>query len=75
MQVFCINFSKLIIRYFQAFETFTYRCSKEILPFLNSINDIISDFVAYDPNYQYDECDDADSMELNGSNMETDGII
>lgn len=53
----------------QAFETFLYRCTKVVTPFLPQIINITSQSLKYDPNYHYDEEED-DS--LNGTQMETD---
>uniref|UniRef100_A0A915D6E3 DUF3385 domain-containing protein n=1 Tax=Ditylenchus dipsaci TaxID=166011 RepID=A0A915D6E3_9BILA len=50
----------------QAFETFIYRCTKDMIPFLDQIVEINSQFIKYDPNYHYDE------EETNGNMMETD---
>ncbi|KZC10543.1 PREDICTED: cullin-associated NEDD8-dissociated protein 1 [Dufourea novaeangliae] len=39
----------------QAFESFVYRCPKEITPHINKIIDICLMYITYDPNYNYDD--------------------
>ncbi|CAD5224823.1 unnamed protein product [Bursaphelenchus okinawaensis] len=53
-----------------AFEVFIFRCSKEISPFLNEIQSICSEFIKYDPNYQYDDENGDDSMEVDQNDSE-----
>lgn len=38
----------------QAFESFVYRCPKEITPHINKIIEICLMYITYDPNYNYD---------------------
>lgn len=54
----------------QAFESFIFRCPKDISPFVEEIVKVVTDFLKHDPNYTYDE-DDADTEDF--SNMDTDG--
>ncbi|XP_034943385.1 cullin-associated NEDD8-dissociated protein 1 [Chelonus insularis] len=42
----------------QAFESFVYRCPKEITPHINKIIEICLVYITYDPNYNYDDDDD-----------------
>lgn len=42
----------------QTFESFIYCCPKEITPYLPQITALCCDYVAYDPNYNYDEDDE-----------------
>ncbi|CAK9808310.1 Cullin-associated NEDD8-dissociated protein 1 [Anthophora quadrimaculata] len=39
----------------QAFESFVYRCPKEITPHINKIIEICLVYITYDPNYNYDD--------------------
>ncbi|XP_076241308.1 cullin-associated and neddylation-dissociated 1 isoform X2 [Calliopsis andreniformis] len=39
----------------QAFESFVYRCPKEITPHINKIIEICLLYITYDPNYNYDD--------------------
>ncbi|XP_076174550.1 cullin-associated and neddylation-dissociated 1 isoform X2 [Ptiloglossa arizonensis] len=39
----------------QAFESFVYRCPKEITPHINKIIEICLIYITYDPNYNYDD--------------------
>ncbi|XP_076759288.1 cullin-associated and neddylation-dissociated 1 isoform X1 [Xylocopa sonorina] len=39
----------------QAFESFVYRCPKEITPHINKIIGICLVYITYDPNYNYDD--------------------
>lgn len=54
----------------QAFETFMYRCPREITPYIQKIGDVALTFVKHDPNYTYDE-EDEDMDKL--SQMDVDG--
>uniref|UniRef100_A0A914RJA7 Uncharacterized protein n=1 Tax=Parascaris equorum TaxID=6256 RepID=A0A914RJA7_PAREQ len=54
----------------QAFESFIFRCPKDIVPFVPEIGKVISEFLKHDPNYTYD--DDESEVE-EGANMDTDG--
>uniref|UniRef100_A0A914C839 TATA-binding protein interacting (TIP20) domain-containing protein n=1 Tax=Acrobeloides nanus TaxID=290746 RepID=A0A914C839_9BILA len=54
----------------QAFETFIFRCTKDMNSFLDDIVKATSAFLTHDPNYSYDDIDE-NSIE-NGSTMETD---
>uniref|UniRef100_A0A0M3IHJ3 TIP120 domain-containing protein n=1 Tax=Ascaris lumbricoides TaxID=6252 RepID=A0A0M3IHJ3_ASCLU len=54
----------------KAFESFIFRCPKDIIPFVPEIEKVISEFLKHDPNYTYD---DDDSEVEEGANMDTDG--
>uniref|UniRef100_A0A1I7RSB0 TIP120 domain-containing protein n=2 Tax=Bursaphelenchus xylophilus TaxID=6326 RepID=A0A1I7RSB0_BURXY len=71
------EFIKLLVKYCQdtdddelkdacvhAFEVFISRCNKEITPYLSDIEGICAEFIRYDPNYQYDDENGDDSMEV-----------
>ncbi|XP_043248018.1 cullin-associated NEDD8-dissociated protein 1 isoform X2 [Colletes gigas] len=53
----------------QAFESFVYRCPKEITPHINKIIEICLVYITYDPNYNYDD-DMSDSSDGEGVVME-----
>ncbi|XP_053976488.1 cullin-associated NEDD8-dissociated protein 1 isoform X2 [Hylaeus anthracinus] len=53
----------------QAFESFVYRCPKEITPHINKIIEICLVYITYDPNYNYDD-DMNDSSDGEGVVME-----
>uniref|UniRef100_A0A8R1TWV1 TIP120 domain-containing protein n=1 Tax=Onchocerca volvulus TaxID=6282 RepID=A0A8R1TWV1_ONCVO len=53
----------------QAFETFVYRCPREITPFISHIVKVVVDYLKHDPNYTYDDDEEMDSI----SQMDTDG--
>ncbi|XP_066581205.1 cullin-associated NEDD8-dissociated protein 1 [Prorops nasuta] len=53
----------------QAFESFVYRCPKEITPHISKIIKICLVYITYDPNYNYD--DDANESEDGDGLMET----
>lgn len=57
----------------QAFESFVYRCPKEITPHINKIIEICLTYITYDPNYNYDDDDDNvnDNSDNEGIIMET----
>ncbi|XP_014297197.1 cullin-associated NEDD8-dissociated protein 1 [Microplitis demolitor] len=54
----------------QAFESFVYRCPKEITPHINKIIEICLTYLTYDPNYNYDD-DVNDESDGEGIIMET----
>ncbi|KAK0083224.1 hypothetical protein PV325_009153 [Microctonus aethiopoides] len=54
----------------QAFESFVYRCPKEITPHINKIIEICLMYITYDPNYNYDD-DIDDNSDGEGVIMET----
>ncbi|KAH0549044.1 cullin-associated NEDD8-dissociated protein 1 [Cotesia glomerata] len=54
----------------QAFESFVYRCPKEITPHINKIIEICLKYLTYDPNYNYDD-DVNDESDGEGNVMET----
>ncbi|XP_035214585.1 cullin-associated NEDD8-dissociated protein 1-like [Stegodyphus dumicola] len=47
-----------------AFESFVRRCPKEISPHVSTIVKICLKYLCYDPNYNYDDDDVTDSMEM-----------
>ena len=47
----------------QACENMVYKCGKEITPHVPTIVEMCLKYICYDPNYNYDEGDDDDSME------------
>ncbi|VDN94136.1 unnamed protein product [Brugia pahangi] len=53
----------------QAFETFVYRCPREITPFIPHIVEVVVNYVKHDPNYTYDDDEEMDSI----SQIDTDG--
>uniref|UniRef100_A0A915PP10 TATA-binding protein interacting (TIP20) domain-containing protein n=1 Tax=Setaria digitata TaxID=48799 RepID=A0A915PP10_9BILA len=53
----------------QAFETFVYRCPREITPFIPNIVKVVVDYLKHDPNYTYDDDEEMDNI----SQMDTDG--
>ncbi|VDN06172.1 unnamed protein product [Thelazia callipaeda] len=53
----------------QAFETFVYRCPREVTLFIPRIVEIVVNYLKYDPNYTYDEDEEMDNI----SQMDTDG--
>ncbi|MCP9262800.1 Cullin-associated NEDD8-dissociated protein 1 [Dirofilaria immitis] len=53
----------------QAFETFVYRCPREITPFISHIVNVVVEYLKHDPNYTYDDDEEMDSI----SQMDTDG--
>uniref|UniRef100_A0A0R3RXJ3 TIP120 domain-containing protein n=1 Tax=Elaeophora elaphi TaxID=1147741 RepID=A0A0R3RXJ3_9BILA len=53
----------------QAFETFVYRCPREITPFISHIVKVAVDYLKHDPNYTYDDDEEMDNI----SQMDTDG--
>lgn len=53
----------------QAFESFVYRCPKEITPHINKIIEICLTYITYDPNYNYDD-DINDLSDGEGTAME-----
>ncbi|XP_071441523.1 cullin-associated NEDD8-dissociated protein 1 [Hetaerina americana] len=55
----------------QAFEAFVHRCPKEITPHVRSITDLCLLYVTYDPNYNYDDGDDAVDGTGDGQRMDT----
>lgn len=54
----------------QAFESFVYRCPKEITPHINKIIETCLLYITYDPNYNYDG-DLSDMSDGEGATMET----
>uniref|UniRef100_A0A914VPW0 TATA-binding protein interacting (TIP20) domain-containing protein n=1 Tax=Plectus sambesii TaxID=2011161 RepID=A0A914VPW0_9BILA len=54
----------------QAFESFIYRCPKDMTVFMNDVVSLCADFIAHDPNYNYDE--DGDDADAHNGAMETD---
>ena len=41
-----------------------FKCGKEITPHLPTIIGLCLKYICYDPNYNYDDCDDEDEMDL-----------
>ncbi|KAL7299729.1 hypothetical protein TKK_0007479 [Trichogramma kaykai] len=58
---------------FQAFEAFIYRCPKEITPHIKKIVVMGLSYIMYDPNYNYDDEDDASDGECADMEVEEDG--
>ncbi|MFH4982023.1 hypothetical protein AB6A40_008732 [Gnathostoma spinigerum] len=54
----------------QAFESFIFRCPKDIAPFVEGIVKVAQKFLKYDPNYNYGDDDEVDGA--NGICMDTD---
>lgn len=52
----------------QAFESFVRRCPKEVSPFIPEITDICLKYVCHDPNYNYD--DDEEAMDTEADEEE-----
>ncbi|XP_076630987.1 cullin-associated and neddylation-dissociated 1 isoform X2 [Colletes latitarsis] len=57
----------------QAFESFVYRCPKEITPHINKIIEICLVYITYDPNYNYDDMSDSSDGEGVVMEIEEDG--
>ena len=57
----------------QAFESFVRRCPKDVLPHIPMIIQICLKFLVYDPNYNYDDDQGGDSMELEDDEEEQGG--
>lgn len=53
----------------QAFETFVFRCPRDITQFTPDILKVAVEYLKHDPNYTYDDDEDMD----NTSQMDTDG--
>ncbi|XP_058488198.1 cullin-associated NEDD8-dissociated protein 2 [Solea solea] len=49
---------------FHAFEAFIRRCPKEMSPHVATVTKLCLKFMTFDPNYNYDEHDDDDSMDI-----------
>ena len=47
----------------QACENMVYKCGKEITPHIPTITKLCLKYICYDPNYNYDDIDDDDSMD------------
>ncbi|ELU01651.1 hypothetical protein CAPTEDRAFT_19001 [Capitella teleta] len=56
----------------QAFESFVRRCPKEISPHIDRIIQLCLEYIAYDPNYNYEEGADEDDMELEDDDDDND---
>jgi len=71
---YCQSKDEELVEYsLQALEAFVKRCPTEISKYIKQIIDICLNFIAYDPNYNYDEDeDDANAMEDDGSEEEND---
>ena len=48
----------------QAFESFIRRCPKQITPHIHAIIQLCLEYVCYDPNYNYGEEEEDDSMDM-----------
>ncbi|KAK7091549.1 cullin-associated NEDD8-dissociated protein 1-like isoform X2 [Littorina saxatilis] len=55
----------------QAFESFVRRCPKEVSPFISEIAEICLKYICYDPNYNYD--DDEEAMDTEADEEEEEG--
>ncbi|VDD93477.1 unnamed protein product [Enterobius vermicularis] len=55
----------------QAFDSFLFRCPKDITPFVPKIVEAVSVFLKHDPNYTYDDDDDDENLD-DQRNMDTD---
>lgn len=49
---------------FQAFEAFLRRCPKEMSPHISTVTQLCLKFMTYDPNYNYDDEEEEDSMDV-----------
>uniref|UniRef100_A0A3B4AR37 TATA-binding protein interacting (TIP20) domain-containing protein n=1 Tax=Periophthalmus magnuspinnatus TaxID=409849 RepID=A0A3B4AR37_9GOBI len=49
---------------FQAFEAFIRRCPKEMSPHISTVTQLCLKFMTYDPNYNYDDEEEEDSMDI-----------
>uniref|UniRef100_A0A672ZLQ2 Cullin-associated and neddylation-dissociated 2 (putative) n=1 Tax=Sphaeramia orbicularis TaxID=375764 RepID=A0A672ZLQ2_9TELE len=49
---------------FQAFEAFIRRCPKEMSPHITTVTQLCLKFMTFDPNYNYDDDEEEDSMDL-----------
>lgn len=49
---------------FHSGENMVYKCGKEIAPFLPTIMCLCLEYICYDPNYNYDDSEDGEDMEL-----------
>jgi len=56
----------------QAFESFVRRCPKEVSPHINSIIGICLKFLCYDPNYNYEDDENDDAMDVGDDDEEQD---
>lgn len=65
----CTLIAKATNNLLQAFETFVYRCPREITPFIPHIIAVVVDYLKHDPNYTYDDDEEMDNI----SQMDTDG--
>uniref|UniRef100_A0A915M4M9 TATA-binding protein interacting (TIP20) domain-containing protein n=1 Tax=Meloidogyne javanica TaxID=6303 RepID=A0A915M4M9_MELJA len=59
----------------QAFESFIFRCTNDMEDYVGEISSICTEFISYDPNYNYgngDECEMEMDEETNGGDEEED---
>nr|CAD2183165.1 unnamed protein product [Meloidogyne enterolobii] len=59
----------------QAFESFIFRCTNDMEDYVGEISSICTEFISYDPNYNYgngDECEMEMDDETNGGDEEED---
>ena len=62
----------LVYIHSQAFESFVRRCPKEVSPHINSIIGICLKFLCYDPNYNYEDDENDDAMDVGDDDEEQD---
>ena len=58
------------LSHFQAFESFVRRCPKEVSPHIDSIIKICLKYLCYDPNYNYEDDEVDDAMDLDDEEEE-----